>query len=557
MRLFSKEATGYAVLLILLFSIAAIAVWYVLDFLQTRVAVEDYGVVAILVGTITLGFMLIAGAFGLWAIQFAGVAEGVRRVGRLVEAMDYIQDGVLAVDIKARITGSNPAVRRISGQDLGIKTPLQTVFPCLTDADVALILESKDPCEVERKLTVSGLNRSLRFRSQPLEGFSLLLVSDVTSMEARRTHSRQVARLQLIGQIARGVAYDFNNILCAVAGHASLLTRLPPGSPEVSASVLAINKGAERGTKLAAHLLELSTPGMDNAVPRMSTEYLQAAASALRDSLSELWALEAQIETVPPLSLSGIKIEQIVLNLGLLAADRASAPGTLRIIASTPRAEPPMLNVGHQFAGVIVVAAAPMETAVSTPASEDSSPAGVIVSVIRSMIEEANGALDSFRAMDGSPIYRVSLPLENIAGPSGGRDRYGAELGPYVANWSVLVVASPERARHTMERLRALSVRLERVDDFVSALTRMEGATPPDAILLDQRLAASEEKGLLRAVVKLCPTAAVVVLADHVAAESATQLASDVVFIPHALAAERILMAMIEARSLAVKRRTS
>jgi len=79
-RLFTKESWSYAVLMVILFAIAAIAVAVTIDFLHTRVEEEDIGAVTVMLWSLTMGFMLIAGAFGLWSIQFAAGAESRRRI---------------------------------------------------------------------------------------------------------------------------------------------------------------------------------------------------------------------------------------------------------------------------------------------------------------------------------------------------------------------------------------------------------------------------------------------------------------------------------------------
>ncbi|MDA0577212.1 MAG: hypothetical protein O3B24_03840 [Verrucomicrobia bacterium] len=555
MRLFSKETTSYAVLLVTLFAIAAVAVRHVLAMLEDRLSAADAFVATILICVITFGFMLIAGAFGLWGMRMSAATEGRRKVGLLIEAMDYIQDGLIALDRKGRITGSNPAVKRMAGREVEPESPITTLFPCLTEEDTDAIMDARDPLEIERRLLDADGARTLRFRSQPIEGMTLLLVSDVTRVEALRLHNRLVARLQLIGQIARGVAYDFNNLLCAISGHASLLARLPPDSPDAQRSLRAIGKGADRGTALAAHLLELSSPNPSAAFPRMSPEYLQVAISALRDSLPEGWQVDGQISDVPPMSLAGIKIEQVVLNLGLLIAERATTPGRLRIVVDAPRKDDYLLNVGHQFAGVLLIAAVPMETVAQSPIlRDDSSSSGVIISVIRSMIDQANGILECLRSADGAPIYRVSLPHELPAVANEAHEKTATDLAPYVANWHVMLVTPDQRHYRVSGRLREIGVHVVVVKDFMTALTQMEDNRPLDSIVVDERALPMEGAALLRAVVKLCPASAIVVLAAASRAEDAA-LGADVVFARYTDSPDRILLTMIEARSLAVRRR--
>ena len=80
-----KGVWSYAILLVVLFAVASIAVWHTIAFLEERLPAKDYGLAAGLISSISLGFMLIAAAFGLWAIRFSSEAESLRRIGRVVE----------------------------------------------------------------------------------------------------------------------------------------------------------------------------------------------------------------------------------------------------------------------------------------------------------------------------------------------------------------------------------------------------------------------------------------------------------------------------------------
>src|SRR5262249_42115744 len=131
MRLFSKEATRYAFLLICLFATAAMAVWHVLAYLGDRLDPHDYAVIATSGCIITFGFMLRAGACGLWGMQLGGVEKTRGGMGHLVDAMDYIQDGLIALARRGGLRGVNPAVKRITGTEAETNQNLADVFPCL------------------------------------------------------------------------------------------------------------------------------------------------------------------------------------------------------------------------------------------------------------------------------------------------------------------------------------------------------------------------------------------------------------------------------------------
>lgn len=552
MRLFAKETWSYAILLVILFGIATIAVWQTISYLETRVPEGEAGLVAVLLWTLTLGFMLIAGAFGLWAVQFSAEAESRRRIAQVVTAMDFLRDGLLAVDHRGRVTGMNPAAQELLGDGWRRKTHLRELFHCLSEADADLLLSRREPEEVERLLVDSQTSRTLRFRSQPTRGLALVLISDVTATQARRIHKMQSAKLQLIGQLARGVANDFNNLLCGISGHAALLPRLPSGSREHGESIRAIAAHAEKGVALAGHLLELSQPGAGGYPTGMVAEHVRNAAEVLRDNLAAGWQVDPETHEMPATSLTGMQIEQAVLNLGQLVADSAPGPQHLLVICGPPGTHP-LLDIGSHFAGGVVVTGTGVD-ADGVKAESPVTPAdtGIILSVIRSILEGADGTLDQLAGADGVPVFRLCLPLAASSIPTDNTQALPFDIGTYLAHWSVLVAGQPGRQRVLENRLREFDTRVIRVDSVSAILARIEDTAQLDAIVIDWPLLGSEEEGLLKALVKLCPATGIVVLRED--AQAASGRLPGVVYVPDRTDTGRILMAMVEARSLAASR---
>ena len=554
MRVFPKGATSYAVLLVILFAIATLAVWHTLGFLESRVASDEFAIVAVLIWSLTLGFMFIAGAFGLWAVQFAAQQESRRRIGRIVDAMDYLHDGLLAVDRRQHIRGSNPAARALAAGTLEEGLPLKDAFPFLQDRDITELLQQDEPHELSARQTVAGTARALRFRSQPSEGMTLLLISDVTVMEAQRLRNRQAARLQLIGQIARGVAHDFNNLLCTISGHASLLSRLPVDSPGTRSSIEAISRGVEKGSALAGHLLELVKPMASVSFTNMGRDYLENAVNSLRDGLHEAWHVDAEIKELPAIAMTGIQIEQVVTNLGLLIADSARLPGTLYVRAAPPGAAFPF-DVGEPFAGAIIISTVEPALVIASKEGDvgTDTETGVIFSVVQSMLEEAGGALHAMAAADGSPVYRMALPFASALNRQESLD-LPADLGPYIADWTVLL-GKPQSDRNELDSLfQLLNVNVIMAENIVAVLAKADTAPRLDAIIIDKRLIIQEVSALLKAILKLCPGTGVVVLCDDPASES-QEAAADIVFAASDAPPNQLILSIIEARSLAMKRR--
>ncbi|MBM4144020.1 MAG: hypothetical protein FJ225_10585 [Lentisphaerae bacterium] len=555
MRLLPREAWAYAVLLVILCAIGALAAWQTIAFAEDHIYPRDQiPIVAFLVWALTLGFMLIAGAFGLWASRFAAEAESRRRVARFVDSMDYLSDGLLVLDRRARITGANPAAEKLAVSGSGKPRMLREAFPCLSDDDVRALVDRRATNELERFAGYGDAPLTLRFRAYPTEDVTLLLISDVSAMMARRTHSRQVARLQLIGHIARGVARDFNNLLCGISGHASLLGRLRPGSPEMNDSIAAISRGADKGIALAGHLLELSRSRFTGMPAELVEQNVRLAVETIRYGLVPEWNVEYAVdEGLPAVALSRMQMEQVIVNLGLLAADALREPGRLRVEIRRAPSEGPLAA----YAALALVSASgarPPVSGAGQTAKRPEDDSGVIESVIASLIEEAGGTLECLTAEDGSPIYRIALP-RGVRLPDDEENKELAdELKACFSGWSVLIAAPAKTYAELDGSLYEAGARAFRVDNVMEALARVEEMHGLDAMVLDGRLLGLQSRALLKAILKLRPEAAVVVLSDE-APTTVASLQGEVVVESPAAAPARIMAALVESKSLAAKRR--
>lgn len=559
----------YAILLIFLLTIASGAALSTILYLDGVVDAGDIMKrqeivqrVTIMIWALTMGFMLIAGAFGLWAIHFSGESESRRRVSEVVDGMDYLSDGLLVVDRRGRVTGCNPALRAMIDQDVSQDISLVKVFPCLTDEDVKVLLSLSGPNEVQRDGLSDGGKRTLRFRSQTAGGMlSLILVSDITTMTVRALRAQQTARLQVIGRIARGVAHDFSNVLSGISGHASLISRLKPGTQEMQDSLATITRESERGALLAGHLLEFSHVGVSGEPTDKLGEHVKKASDLVRVGLSDVWRVETDVEeNLPVVPLSGLQVEQIILNLGIVAADALQTPGSVRITASKP-SKGHLLNVDDTFAAVIVVSSARTGDSKVWDAlhsadydvrtTDDES--GVVQSLVRSLVEEAGGSLDCFAGAGQSRIYRIVLPYGTVQATAPETEEITEELQSYVSHWQVLLARGSSDHDVVEDKLRENGVGVYRVDNVMSALARVEDGTSLNAIVLERNLLGDEADGLLRAIIKLCPAAGIVVLCEDPGSEP-EELSRDIVFESGRAGAGRVVKAMVEAKGLAARR---
>src|SRR5216117_1678628 len=76
------------------------------------------------------------------------------------------------------------------------------------------------------------------------------------------TQLRQAQKMESVGQLAAGVAHDFNNMLTVIQGHAGLLLAKTDLPRQTHDSAQAISFAAERAANLTRQLLMFSRKGV-------------------------------------------------------------------------------------------------------------------------------------------------------------------------------------------------------------------------------------------------------------------------------------------------------
>jgi CheY-like chemotaxis protein len=138
--------------------------------------------------------------------------------------------------------------------------------------------------------------------------------------------------MESIGQLAAGVAHDFNNMLTVIQGHSGMMldrTNLPP---EPLACVQAIYFAAERAAGLTRQLLMFSRKNVMTPKPLDLREVVSDLSKMLKRMLGETVTLEFN----PPPELPLVQadagmVEQVMMNLAVNARDAMPGGGTVTI----------------------------------------------------------------------------------------------------------------------------------------------------------------------------------------------------------------------------------
>lgn len=199
--------------------------------------------------------------------------------------------------------------------------------------------ERGDPFDEEYRIVrPDGEVRWMRERAFLVEGADgeieriAGIVQDVTEQRQIDLELRQGQKMEAIGQLASGVAHDFNNILMGIHGCASIgLSKLEEAS-EVQPFLEAIRQSSESGTAIIKQLLAFSS----NRRLEVATFDLRELVADNETMLTRLLGDGVQLEISQskqacPVRLGTGQVEQVLMNLAINARDAMPDGGTLSI----------------------------------------------------------------------------------------------------------------------------------------------------------------------------------------------------------------------------------
>jgi PAS domain S-box-containing protein len=184
--------------------------------------------------------------------------------------------------------------------------------------------------------TKAGDIRTLLYSAERIEldgtPHILALTTDITERRRLEEELRQSQKMEAIGQLAGGVAHDFNNILTAIHGYADLLGgELPPGDARQD-DVEEIRKAARRAAQLTRQLLAFSRKQV--LQPRVLD--LNALVENLDKMLRPLLGETVDLKSSLAPDLNAVRadpnqLEQVILNLAINARDAMPQGGKVTI----------------------------------------------------------------------------------------------------------------------------------------------------------------------------------------------------------------------------------
>jgi len=342
------------------------------------------------------------------------------------------KEELLQIDI-ARTLYLNP-------QDRAEVRRVQEAFGYLKDYEIAL--RRKDG---QRRIVLetSYAVRDEKGKIVAYKGF----LRDITERKSLERQLLQSQKMEAVGQLAGGVAHDFNNILTAILGYTELLqSSLPPGDLH-RRDVGEIAKAASRAASLTRQLLAFSrrqvmqprviglnvlVADMNKMLRRLITENIELITS-LDPALGRIRADPAQIE-------------QVILNLVVNARDAMSEGGrltiqTVNVVLAVPLpAQPLDVPTGSYVVVSVSDTGRGMDPEIQGrifepffTTKEIGKGTGLGLSTVYGVVKQSGGFIAVQSNVEGGTTFRVYMPrceaaetvVETTGEPS--RDLYGSE----------------------------------------------------------------------------------------------------------------------------------
>ena len=218
------------------------------------------------------------GAIVVSATDTTAIRTTERLLRQRVAAVEHASDGIAILDDDGRVAYANSALGQLLQYDaeehvLGRKWDHRYNIP-------------DNPKQLRAEIGLTGTSEILEFKSGGSSKFyhavtrtkvdkvgEVMVVRDVTAALRNRHRLSELdkqiedaRRREAISNLAAGLAHDFNNVLSAVSGSATLVETDPDATNEIKEHASRISKASSMAARLVNRMLDLSSAGDDASV---------------------------------------------------------------------------------------------------------------------------------------------------------------------------------------------------------------------------------------------------------------------------------------------------
>lgn len=271
--------------------------------------------------------------------------------------MNNVSAAVFVKDEEGRIIFANRSYAEHFGmkpEDVIGKTDAMLTTPDLAaqfQANDRIVFNTGKSIEVrEESVDVHGqthLWQVVKFPYQDAQGNRFVggLAIDITHNVVLENQVRQMQKIDTVGQLAAGIAHDYNNILTVQQGFAEHLlndSNIPERWRNGLTQILA---ATERASQLTRQLLLFSRNQPVELKPQSLNAIIKPFGTLLKRLLGANITLDLHCDpALPDVSVDAGMMEQVLMNLVINARDAIVNEGTIRVLTHTRSIEKPLVE---------------------------------------------------------------------------------------------------------------------------------------------------------------------------------------------------------------------
>ncbi|HVR08686.1 MAG TPA: PAS domain-containing protein [Thermoanaerobaculia bacterium] len=357
------------------------------------------------------------------------------------------------------------------------------------------------------------------------------IATDVSAGKRLEAQLRQSQKMEAIGQLAGGVAHDFNNLITAILGYSRLAADRLGGQPELGSYVGQVVRAGERAAALTQQLLAFSR----NQALRPQVVEMNAVVAAVETLLRRLIGEDIELVTAldpdcgRTLADPG-QLEQAIVNLAVNGRDAMAGGGTLSLATANVELDA-FYSSRHADArpGPHVVLAvsdtghgmdAETRSHIFEPfftTKEVGRGTGLGLATVYGIVRQGGGHVEVYSEPGQGAVFKLYFPRVGVEEASAAADGEAPAMLPRGAE-TVLLVEDDELLRDFLRLL------LEQAGYTVfcetsaaSALERAPGAAAIDLVLTDVVMPGMSGPELAARLAAILPAARVLYMSGYTA----------------------------------------
>jgi len=281
------------------------------------------------------------------AIENARLHQETRKQARQVrQILDTVPEGIVLLDGDYRVKLVNPSADAYLAELAGVG--MGDVLTDLGGQSLDRLLRRQGPSHWHEVRLAGSPQRVFEVSLQPMETGTeteewLLVLREVTQEREIQAQLQQQDRLAAVGELAAGLAHDFNNIIASVSGYAELVTMDPQLSDFARDNLGRMIEQSKQATYLIRQMLDFSRRSVIEKSPMDLVAFVEEIIDLLQPTLSNNIELTLEIEPGHdsfPIDGDPAQLQRVVTNLAVNARDAMPDGGKLQFRLSCLALEP-------------------------------------------------------------------------------------------------------------------------------------------------------------------------------------------------------------------------